>query len=135
MPKTNIDPNGEFYWDWLKHEENIFTNRSNFFLVAEAMFLAAYAALSTTKNKAEFMVVFSLCMAGFFITLVWLFVNAKHIINTGKQIREKLEDADERVKKIRDVKGIWRLRSLKLIGYIIPSILLVLWTMWGAVLL
>jgi len=36
----------DFYWDWLKHENIIFANRVNYFLVAHSMLLVAATAAS-----------------------------------------------------------------------------------------
>lgn len=40
----------EFVWSWLLHEDNLLTNRVNFFLVAESMLVAAYATLITSHH-------------------------------------------------------------------------------------
>jgi len=131
MTKEEVEQERQFYWDWLKHEENIVTNRSNFFLVAEAMFVAAVATLWSQSENASQLATLSTCIAALLITSAWLFVNVKHIEHTGHKIREKLKELDPRVKEIRDYKGIWNLRAFKLIGYGVTGILLLLWIVWG----
>ena len=46
IEKSSMDDTG-FYWDWVKHEDNQFSNRGSFFLVDEAMLLSAYATILT----------------------------------------------------------------------------------------
>jgi hypothetical protein len=120
-----------FYWEWLLHEEDILTARSNFFLVAEAMFFAAVASLSPPGDIYIRFSVLVLCAAGFLVTLVWLYVNAKHLALTGEQIRIRIRGLDPRVDELRAYTGVWKVRSHHLIGYAVPILMLIVWACWG----
>src|SRR5688572_22277592 len=63
-------------WSHGLHEDNIFMQRSNFFLVAESMFVVAYAGLvsaSTTTNAATAARV--IAGFGFAFALLWGYAN------------------------------------------------------------
>jgi hypothetical protein len=73
----------EFYWDWLKHEQNVFNDRSNFFLASNALMLAGVAALVAADKPSDphaLQVVSSVTAAlvagGQFVTSIWIYVNA-----------------------------------------------------------
>ena len=57
----------EFFWDWLKHENNILTNRGSFFLIAESAFFAIIATNTSTTSIAPAWLLYT---TGLLITLV-----------------------------------------------------------------
>lgn len=67
------EPDFEFQWDVFKHIDSIREGRTNFFLVAEAMMIAAYMALSSTEFFLRTIVII-LCII---YTASWFFVNMR----------------------------------------------------------
>jgi len=116
----------EFYWDWVKHEGHIFTNRGSFFLIGESMLLAATAALLSGRidELSSYLLIFFL--AGLFITGVWLWVNIVHVCITQWSITKKLEDVEPRWKEIAR-RRLKRVPNHMLMGIILPGGLLIVW--------
>ena len=99
--------NREFYWDWLKHENQILASRGNFFLVAESMLLMAVATLWTDNpmERTRLIFMFGISATGLIISWIWLQVNVKHICGTHKAIGQKLKRIEPRwrnTKQLRD---------------------------------
>ena len=90
----------EYYWDWLKHEDNLFTNRNNFFLIAEGMLIAAVAGLLDSGLQNSQSSVLLLCLAGLFVSFIWVFANLKHLVATEPKIKEELHATEPRRKKL-----------------------------------
>jgi len=117
----------DWYWDWIKHEGNVFNARGNFFLVAESMLLLAVTALASSSSKPLSLLLF-IYIAGAFVTLIWLYVNGKHR-KTQTIIVQKLEDSDGRYKdiKVKSRECPWCIANHTMMGFILPLGLLALW--------
>lgn len=77
-PEKNVvgddsQPIIEFKWDVFKHIDSIREGRTNFFLVAEAMMIAAYMALSSTETFLRTTV----SVLGIIYTVSWFFINLR----------------------------------------------------------
>ena len=116
----------EIYWDWLKHANNIFVNRGNFFLIAESAFIAIIATRSFIALIYPAWIYF---LTGLLITLIWLIVNIKHIYGTHKLIQNELKKFEDhpwtKTQKKRQKKWPWS--NHLLLGIILPSIFLLFW--------
>ena len=93
--------NPQFYWDWLKHEQSVFNDRSNFFLVAEAMLLAGLATMlpsfsSSTCSELVSSATKALTISGEFVTVVWLYVNATQIYLTLGHVARSVRECESR---------------------------------------
>jgi hypothetical protein len=60
----------------VRHEENLFWNRGNFFLVGESMLFAGAATLISQPTVRPALNVFY--GLGIFLTIIWLLVNVLH---------------------------------------------------------
>lgn len=122
--------NREFNWDWVKHEDGIFTNRSNFFFVAEAMFFSGVAfimaagGVSSDVSSSMLPRFLSLtCWAGVIITFFWLLVNMVYTFTTQRTIKNRLKELEPR----------WRESGKKCfsnhicIGIVLPALYAVFW--------
>ena len=84
----------DFQWDVYKHIDSIREGRTNFFLVAEAMMIAAYMALSPTEDFLRITV----GILGIIYTASWFFINLRqsnrldHIAKTTLRYNEFLLD-------------------------------------------
>jgi hypothetical protein len=117
----------EWYWDWIKHEGNIFTNRGNFFLVAESMLLVAVFALAAGSNHQESFLLLSY-IGGIFVILIWLYVNCKHkktqaiIVNKYKELCPQYNKIKSNVKMCP-----WCIANHTMMGIILPFGFLIIW--------
>src|SRR5205823_6591458 len=124
-PKDNetvLDPSPSdrtFYWEWFKHEENLFTNRGSFFLVAEAMLFAAVATMRSAIQNSSGLPLLVFDMLGIFVTIIWLGVNTLHHLRTRAQILTKLNKYEARRSQISGEGPTW-LKSHFWIGVILP---------------
>lgn len=66
-------PDLDFRWDVYKHIDSIREGRTNFFLVVEAMMIAAYMALS----PAESFLRITIGILGIIYTTSWFFINLR----------------------------------------------------------
>jgi len=111
----------EHYWDWLLHEDDLFSNRINFFVVAESMLFIPFA-INSYKVP---MLTLILGLTGILFVLVWLYVSICQIYFLINPIKAKLE---EQLPEYRARKGTWLLGEPNLwLGIIFPSALIVVW--------
>ena len=121
----------EFLWDWLKHENGVLANRGSFMLLAESILVASVVMISTESPIPQWII----CVCGFIITAIWLFVNLKHIYGAHRVLDRKLKDKDNQYKEILNemseqtifwiIKLKWRNHFLLWIG--IPIVFLSIW--------
>jgi hypothetical protein len=136
----------EFCWDRIKHEEDLFTSRANFFLVGESMLLVGVATL-LTSHEPPHNAIQVFCWAGLLSTVLWSGVNLLQRNLSWKPLRERLRalgavklnqwkaDADNGLEgayaKLREYASSKWYRWIKgyaLMGYCVPILLIVAWT-------
>lgn len=115
----------DFYWDWVKHEDNLFASRGSFFLVGEAMLLSAYATLLSKLDNSMY-TAYVFCLSGITVTLIWLYVNVRHIYKTQKMIKKYLHQIEPRWAKIAEKRNSWP-SNHRVMGIILPMILFLAW--------
>ncbi|RLC17535.1 MAG: hypothetical protein DRH93_17540 [Deltaproteobacteria bacterium] len=69
----NNNLNSDFKWDVYKHIDSIREGRTNFFLVAEAMMIAAYVTLPATNSFLRI----TIGILGLIYTASWYFINRR----------------------------------------------------------
>ena len=111
----------EHYWDWLLHEDNLFSSRINFFVVAESMLFIAFAINSYENTKLTLV----LGLTGILFVVIWLYVSICQIYSLINRIKAKLE---EKWPEYRVRKGVWLLGEPNIwLGIVFPSLLIVVW--------
>lgn len=108
----------DFYWDWLKHENNTLSNRVNYFLVAHSMLLVAATA---DCQKWPF------CLAGVITSIIWLLVNIKHVFRTHRLIVDKLRSVQHYWAASTENRGSGLWSNNVLLGIFLPATVLLLW--------
>ena len=118
-----------FYWDWAKHEENVFTNRGSFFLVGESMLFSGVATLRSVEQLSASCALPIFYALGIFITLIWLGVNVGHHVSVLRLVQAKLRCLEPRHAEIVSgrVKGRLWMKSRFWMGMIMPFGFLVAW--------
>ncbi len=120
--KTNLSKDlVEHYWKWLVHEDDLFSSRISFFVIAQSMLIIAFA-INSYENPNLTMI---LGLTGILFVLIWLYVSICQIYFLINRIKEKLE---AKLPEYRVRKGIWLLGEPNLwLGVVFPSVLIVIW--------
>ena len=115
----------EKLWQYKMHEENIFYQRSNFFLVAESMLIAALASLFGA-SKAPLSLILAIAALGCVLTFIWLYVSSRQIVVIN-QIAKINESVVSVYARIRSERAKWPLSSTKLLAYWVPLVVMATW--------
>jgi len=111
----------EHYWDWLLHEDDLFSSRINFFVIAESMLFIPFAINSYDIPKLTIII----GLTGILVAVIWLYVSVCQVYFLINRIKAKLEETwpEYRVRK-----GVWLLGEPNIwLGIIFPSVLIVVW--------
>jgi hypothetical protein len=110
-------------WEWVRHEDTLFSTRANFFLVAEAMLFTAFAAVFATGRTELFLTL--VATLGAVIAVLWGYMSIVHIVSTLNPIKKELDGKWELWKKIRS--GRKPTAASPVIGVIIPVLICAVW--------
>ena len=117
------------------HEHNIFIQMGNYFLIAESMLVVAYAALLSSgqssaspaiRQTTVLLVARILAFFGFFLTVVWIYVNRRQ----WRIFRHLQERARELVPEYRvtyETRPRQRISATALIAYFVPAPIATMW--------
>ena len=122
MPSNENFNSDKVLWDLLLHLEEIITNRTNFFLVAESIFILAYPDLQSPQRAMHFLFI----SGGILLSLIWLLLQSKTYGNMGdltEQIKGKFPEYDIWANK-RKGKMI---KSNQIITYWLPIFFILFW--------
>jgi hypothetical protein len=116
----------ERLWEWTLHEDLLFSERQNLFLVAQSMLVAGYGAAVDAKGAAAAIAAIAVAL-----TIAWAFVSwrqydlveyiqehAKRELSEYGMIAEKRPKVEIRSRPI---------RSREVIAFVLPGLLLMLW--------
>jgi hypothetical protein len=112
-------------WGYKQKEEDIFYQRSNFFLVAEAMLFTAWATLAAASTR---LVVQELTIStlGFVLGIVWIYVSGRQV-DVISQISSEASQVIGIYKKIRNERHAAPFSSTKLLAYFVPTAVMTAW--------
>ena len=105
--------NLEFKWDVFKHIDSIREGRTNFFLVAEAMMIAAYMALLSTESFLRTTV----GILGLIYTASWFFINLRQSNRLDHLGRTNLLHSEFLLDVVKAGKGI---PGKHIMNYVLP---------------
>lgn len=112
----------EHYWQWLLHEDDLFSNRANFFIVAETMIFIAFAI--NTYSNLHLTRVFG--AAGILFATIWLYVSFVQIFFLLNPIKKKLR---AELIEYREINVTWYLGDPNIwLGMLFPLVLVGIWT-------
>jgi hypothetical protein len=115
----------DWLWNWLLHESTLFTNRVNFFLVAESMLFAAFATLAVYTSQ-EPRLAKILGFSGVIISAIWLIISIGQIHYILDPIKTELQYLHPEWNKIFKREKKW-IRIDDIIGIILPFWILCVW--------
>ena len=114
-------------WKHSLHEENIFNNRLNFFLVFESVLLGVVAMLfgASISNMGVIRIIIVLGIA---ITVIWSYIQVKqkHLLDLMKACI-KGADPDYQMTREAHEKQKWPFSVTWLLAYIIPPLIILVW--------
>ena len=113
-------------WEHRLHEDLAFNERQNYFLIAEAMFVTAYATTSSGQIAAT-SVGRIIAITGLVMTLAWLIVNRRQR-QLVEHIHKRALDVCEEFEETYQTRPPSRLRSHILLAYFMPLALVVMWS-------
>ena len=114
-------------WEHRLHIDNLFYERLSFFLVFESVLLGVVGVLYSRPNPV-ILVPKVISILGFIITIIWVYVQArhKHIFNVvstrAKEIMPEYRITLERIDQKR-----WPLSATWLLAYVVPILVVVVW--------
>ena len=109
------------------HEESIFYNRLNFFLVFESVLLGALVTSFGDNEKPPYLLLAMICVFGFGTSMVWLAVQFDKLvlIETQWLWLDRLYPA---FKRLTDEAGLRKsVRATKLLAIAVPAAFIVMW--------
>jgi len=106
-----------FLWDKLKHENELFSSRANFFLVAHTLLVASFS----TGTEKDIILRIMVSVLGVLISGIWINIGIRNI-KTQDEIKKTLDEPET----ITECKPKW-LGTHILIGIVIPILFLFFW--------
>jgi len=113
--------------DHANHEDQIFNDRLNFFLVFESVLLGVVGILYNAQvSKVLFLKL--IILLGFLLTVIWGYIQArqKYILDGIKDQLKELDPIYQKTLSER-AKTKWPLSVTLLLAYVIPIIIAVTW--------
>lgn len=117
------------------HEHNIFIEMGNYFLIAESMFVVAYAGLlSSGQSSASLsvqqtnilLVARILAFFGFLLTVVWIYVNRRQW-QIFRHLQERARELVPEYKVTYETRPKQRISATALIAYFVPIPIALMW--------
>jgi hypothetical protein len=113
-------------WEMTVHDDTMFNNRLNFFLVFESVLLSVVGLLYSSKfTPAKIVLIMIICL-GIVLTILWGYIQARQ-----RHVYESLASLCREVfpeyKMARAQIGKWPLSAVMLLTYIVPALVLLIW--------
>jgi len=114
-------------WDYRLHQENIYFNLLNFFLVFESILLAAVGILYSRTNSTS-LGLRAIALLGFCLTITWAYTQYWQA-HTIARLKTYLRETVPEYKLIQDLrsKRVHPVRTLHLLTYLIPILVALIW--------
>lgn len=116
-------------WEHGLHEENVFNDRLNFFLIFESVLLGVVGMLYSKQPAVMKSVLVIMACLGFLITIIWGYIQARQR-SILKRLIERLE---QHLPEFRETHAVlkrkkWRrLSSTVLLAHVIPLLISLVW--------
>ena len=117
MEEKNIDKNKIF--DWLLHEDSLFINRCNFFLLGQSIIILAYFADSENYMKTI------LIYFGLIISILWLIISHTQLKYTISKLKQVLWNDNANTYNVLRRKNVISCHRIQ--GVYIPILLILFW--------
>jgi len=117
----------ERFWELLLHEDNMFNNRLEMFFLVQSILVATMAILFNSKNTTHFTYTLVISIA-ISLTIILGYILAKqgYVLEKCREVCKKdISEYKEFIEKRNT--GIWNIRSTKILSFVLPPIILLLW--------
>lgn len=116
------------FWEFRLHAENVLTNRTNYFLIAQSFFAMAAATLINTKSEVfSSHTAFTLIIwGGLFVSILWLSMFFKIYCRLGT-LDKNVEVYFSEYKKVMEGNYFPYISSNVIVGFIIPLVFVIGW--------
>ncbi|MEL6460854.1 MAG: hypothetical protein AAFX46_13655 [Cyanobacteria bacterium J06636_27] len=118
-------------WEHGNHEDSMFSDRLNFFLVFEGILIAVVGQLYSQMPR-NILVVKATIVLGLFTTLIWGYVQIQQkiiledVIERSRELLPEYQVTIERRNKLRS-KHRFPIRVIPILAYGIPGLVLTFW--------
>lgn len=113
------------------HEEGVFYNRLNFFLVFESLLFAAAIAGFSGKDAPPAAIIAPLCIVGVVVSIVWWYAQVNKLVLL-KTLEDRIKDAFDEFREtiwLADQRRIFPIWSANLIlAHTFPPLFVVVWS-------
>jgi len=113
-------------WEMTVHDDTMFNNRLNFFLVFESVLLSVVGLLYSSKFTPAKTVLITIICLGIVITILWGYVQArqKYVYDT---LASLCREVFPEYKMARAKIGKWPVSAVMLLTYAVPALVLLIW--------
>ena len=114
-------------WQHAMHSQNRFDNRLNFFLIFESVLLGVVGTLYSKSASAKPVLITIICL-GFFLTVLWGYIQAREkylFEGVEKRLEEVAPEYRETLRRREQRR--WPLRSTPLLTYGVPAMITAVW--------
>lgn len=118
----------ERLWEHGLHEDSVFNERQNYFLVAESMLLVAYATLVSTAEP-RMLVARVIASFGVLLTAVWIYVNVRQLY-VVRHLRARCIEVIPDYRETYQTRRKWPISSIWLLSYFVPTIIGIMWAIF-----
>jgi hypothetical protein len=112
------------------HEENVFYNRLNFFMVCESLLFAGAVSGLIVEEKSTWSLIIFICVLGVFVSLLWWFAQVNKLVllkiledrlmDTFPEIRVSIEAANRKRRL-----HVWSASAI--LAHALPAVFLLAW--------
>ena len=116
-------------WEHGMHEDTIFNDRLNFFLIFESVLLGVVGMLYTRQPAAMKAVPIAIITLGLLITIIWAYIQARQrstLHRLIERLEQNLPEFRETYEPL-DRKRWRRLSGTLLLTYVIPILVALIW--------
>ena len=114
-------------WEHGLHEETMFVNKLNFFLVFESVLLGVVGLLYSRPVSAKLVLISIICL-GLLLTILWGYVQAEQQYFYN-QLRSFIKDElpEYQISRVRLEQAKWRISPTFLLTYGVPILVGLIW--------
>ena len=114
-------------WQHTMHSQNRFDNRLNFFLIFESVLLGVVGTLYSKSASTKPVLITIICL-GFFLTVLWGYIQAREkylFEGVEKRLEEVAPEYRETLRRREQRR--WPLHSTPLLTYGVPAMITAVW--------
>ena len=92
--KDEIKHAKKYFWDYIKHLDEIFLYRANVFLLVETIFFAGFLTTLESHYEKSNEIILVLFFITFFVNIIWIYTTYKTLYIVKENVKKKLYKKD-----------------------------------------